>query len=419
MTQDQAFTILESGANVFLTGPAGSGKTYVLNKFIAEQRARGKVVAVTASTGIAATHMDGVSIHSWAGIGIHETLSLGQAKAIAAKEKVADAIKSADILVIDEISMLDRFRLDAVQTVCMIARQSPLPFGGLQVVLCGDFFQLPPINRNGTEAHFAFKSNAWHAMNIQVCYLQEQHRQEDGPFLRLLKAIRNNSIDEEHVELLQTRMNAKIKSGIKPTRLYTHNIDVDAINQRELAALPGDEEVFPMYSEGPKKLIESLVKGCLAPEELVLKVGAAVMFVKNNFAKGYVNGTLGTVVSFDDEGMPLVKTFSGKEIQVELSSWEMEEPGKEKARIYQLPLRLAWAITIHKSQGMTLDAAEIDLRKSFVQGMGYVALSRVRSLSGISLLGINQIALQISPEVLEFNKRMIQASKALTAPSPI
>jgi ATP-dependent DNA helicase PIF1 len=414
MTQDQAFTILESGVNVFLTGPAGSGKTYVLNKFIANQRAKGKVVAVTASTGVAATHMDGVSIHSWAGIGIHETLSLGQAKAIAAKEKVADAIKSADILVIDEISMLDRFRLDAVQTVCMIARQNPSPFGGLQVILCGDFFQLPPVNRNGTEAHFAFKSNAWHAMDIHVCYLQEQHRQEDGPFLSLLKAIRNNTVDEEHFELLQSRFNAKIRSGIKPTRLFTHNIDVDAINQKELDALTGDEEVFPMYTEGPKKLLELLVKGCLAPEELVLKVGAAVMFVKNNFPKGYVNGTLGTVIGFNTEGAPIVQTFSGKLIEVELSSWEMEEPGKEKARIYQLPLRLAWAITIHKSQGMTLDAAEIDLRKSFVPGMGYVALSRVRSLSGISLLGVNAIAMQISPEVLAFNKRMIAESKSLT-----
>ncbi len=413
MTQDQALTILKTGANVFLTGPAGSGKTYVLNKFVAEMRAQGKNVAVTASTGIAATHMDGVSIHSWAGIGIHESLSLAQAKAIAAKEKTADAIKTADILVIDEISMLDRFRLDAVQTVCMIARQSAHPFGGLQVVLCGDFFQLPPVNRTGPELHFAFKSNAWHAMDIKICYLQEQHRQEDGEFLNLLSAIRGNSVEQEHFELLQTRHNAKIRSGLKPTRLFTHNIDVDLINTKELEKLPGDEEVFPMYSEGPKKLVESLMKGCLAPEELVLKVGAAVMFVKNNFAKGYVNGTLGVIERFDAEGNPLVKTFSGKEILVEQASWGIEEPGKEKAKIYQLPLRLAWAITIHKSQGMTLDAAEIDLRKSFVEGMGYVALSRVRSLSGISLLGVNEMSMRINKEVIEFNKKIAKESKIL------
>jgi hypothetical protein len=192
-----------------------------------------------------------------------------------------------------------------------------------------------------------------------------------------------------------------VEGDIRPTKLYTHNIDVDAINERELKTLPGEEVVYEMEGKGKDVLLDFLKKSCLAPGTLRLKDNAIVMFVKNNFEVGYVNGTLGIVERFDDEGLPVVRLKDGKTIHVKREVWMIDEDGEILAEAYQLPLRLAWAITVHKSQGMSLDAAEIDLSKSFVPGMGYVALSRVRSLSGLKLMGLNEVARRVSDAVLE------------------
>ena len=168
-----------------------------------------------------------------------------------------------------------------------------------------------------------------------------------------------------------------------------------------------------MRSSGARHLVAALKSNCLAPENLVLKNGAAVMFVKNNFEKGYVNGTLGEVADFNDDGLPIVRTNSGRKITAEPASWSIEENGRALARVSQLPLRLAWAITVHKSQGMSLDAAQVDLSKSFEYGMGYVALSRVRTLAGLKLAGMNEVALKVNPEILELDKKLAEASQKI------
>src|SRR5690606_668919 len=178
----------------------------------------------------------------------------------------------------------------------------------------------------------------------------------------------------------------------KPTKLYSHNIDVDAVNAAELAKIDQEVRYFDMRMTGQPQVIQTLVNSCLAPQRLELKIGAQVMFVKNNFEKGYVNGTIGQVVGWDGDGFPVVQTIDGRTIYTEQASWKVEEDGRTRAELAQLPLRLAWAITIHKSQGMSLDAAEIDLSKSFVPGMGYVALSRVRTLEGLRIKGMNNVA---------------------------
>jgi ATP-dependent exoDNAse (exonuclease V) alpha subunit len=408
MTQLEALDILKSGANVFLTGPAGSGKTFVLNQF-AEYLKKNKVpTAITASTGIAATHLGGLTIHSWAGIGIKESLSSQDIKEIKNNDKVAERIAKAEVLIIDEISMLPPNVLEMVNYVCQAVRQSMRPFGGLQFVACGDFFQLPPITRDGGEKKFAFDSEAWQKADLKICYLEEQHRQEDDNYLRILNEIRADNVSPWAREKLLCRLNQEVFDWDKPTKLYTHNVDVDRINKQELGRIIGKPKTYDMTAKGAKNLIENLKRGCLAPEELVLKIGAIVMFVRNKFSGNstiYANGTMGKVVGFTGSNMPVVLTKNGK-IEVDRASWTIEVNGETKAEIIQLPLKLAWAITIHKSQGLSMDAAEIDLSACFEPGMGYVALSRVRTLGGLKLLGINELSLRVSERILQFDKEI-------------
>lgn len=431
MLQKEALDILKLGRNVFLTGAAGSGKTHTLRAYINWLHENEIEVAVTASTGIAATHIGGVTIHSWSGLGIRDRLTEYDIETMEEKKNLWKRYQQTKVLIIDEISMLHHFRFDMLDRLARSFKREPdKPFGGMQIVLCGDFFQLPPVHRQGEQpAYFAYQSDIWKKMDLKVCYLTEQHRQNDDSYLSLLNDIRGACVEDDSLQYLRDRYKKEIDPelfpDIVPTKLYSHNADVDAINNAELDKLGrsangqmkgGDdfrERTFFMETKGKSNLVEALVKSCLAPEELRLKVGARVMFVRNNQEKGYANGTLGVVVGFDKEasadllnvgsGVPIVRIANGREIHADRESWMIEEDGKIKAEISQIPLRLAWAITIHKSQGMSLDAAEIDLSKSFVAGMGYVALSRVKSLAGLKLVGFSHSALQIHPEILEFD----------------
>jgi len=406
------------GANVFLTGAPGAGKTYVLNQFIKRAQRAGKRVAVTASTGIAASHLNGTTIHSWSGLGILDELHDDDARKLGGSDKLIKRYNAADILVIDEVSMLHGYRLDMINRLAKILRASDAPFGGLQVVLVGDLFQLPPVSRTSNVADFVHLSNAWTELNPQICYITEQHRQQnhDG-LLELLEAMRQGTVEEHHGELLTQRINQRPAEDMVVTRLYSHNIDVEAINQRHLAALPGKRYVYQMVTKGSKAKLEQLAKGLLVPPELELKLGAEVMFVANNFAEGFVNGSRGQVVDFKND-QPVVRLLNGRALTVEPHSWSLSEDGRVRAEVSQLPLRLAWAITIHKSQGMSLDAAEIDLRRAFTPGMGYVALSRVRSLSGLYLQGLNAMAMKMHPQIYEFDAQARQASRQLATDTP-
>ncbi len=414
MTQKEALDILKMGHNVYLTGAAGSGKTHLLNDYIEYLKSHDVDVGVTASTGIASTHLGGTTIHAWSGIGVRDRISEHELEGMEEKSYLWKRFERARVLIIDEISMLHHFRLDLVDRVLRFFKRNEHPFGGLQVILCGDFFQLPPVSRQGEiPAQFIYKALAWEALDLKVCYLHEQFRQREDGLLSILNAIRKNDIDDGVMEQLRSRYNkepsVKLKD-IRPTKLYTHNINVDEINHHHLGELLGKSHTYTMTERGKGPLLEVLKKSCLAGEKIVLKTGAQVMFIKNNFDAGYVNGTLGKVVAFDHLG-PIVETLSGKHITVANESWRVEEEGKVKAEISQIPLRLAWAITVHKSQGMSLDAVEVDLSKSFERGMGYVALSRVRTIDGLKLLGLNNMALQVHPEILEFDQELLSRSK--------
>lgn len=412
MTQAQALDILKTGGNIFLTGEPGAGKTYVINQYIAWLEACGLKVAVTATTGIAATHIGGMTIHAWSGIGTKDELTSYDLEHVLTREKVVKRVRDAHVLVIDEISMLDGKHVDSVNRICKLIRQRPTEaFGGLQVVLVGDFFQLPPVTRQGQDMRYAFESLAWNEAQFLPCYLTEQYRQEDELFLSLLKSIRANEIEEDHYTLLAEQKDIAYEE-IEPTRLYTHNADVDAVNAGKLKELSGTTHKFLMQTRGQKQIVEALIKNCLSPQVLELKEDAMVMCTKNNFEAGYVNGTLGRVVAFDAEGLPIIEVAGGRRITIKPTTWEYAEEKKVLAEIEQLPLRLAWAITVHKSQGMSLDAAEIDLSRAFVYGQGYVALSRVRSLAGLKMLGMHPNALQVDPKVVATDQQFRRESEA-------
>jgi len=404
MKQTEALEILKMGHNAFITGAAGSGKTHLLNEYIRYLREHGAVIGITASTGIAATHMGGQTIHAWSGLGIRDVLTPYDLEAMEEKSYLWKRFEEARVLIIDEVSMLHHFRLDLVEEIARFFKRNNKPFGGMQVILCGDFFQLPPISRSGEEkARFAYHSEAWKNLDLKICYLEEQHRQNDVAYLEVLNAIRNNAVSPALIERLNTRRDERWSGTTEQTKLYTHNADVDAENMRELEKLPGEMFEYQMTSKGKENIVATIKKGCLAPENLFLKNGARVMMVKNNFEEKYANGTLGTVLECDEDGIT-VETFNGRTIVVKPATWKIEEDGKTKAEITQYPLRLAWAITVHKSQGMSLDAAEVDLSQAFEKGMGYVALSRVRTLEGLTLKGLNTTALAVDPEVFELDR---------------
>jgi len=421
MTQNQALSVLKTGATVFLTGEPGAGKTHTINEYVRYARLHGMQVAVTASTGIAATHIGGMTVHSWSGIGIKTALEKRDLNALAKNKHISARVKQADILVIEEISMLSAQTLSLVDSVVRSVKQNPLPFGGMQVVFVGDFFQLPPIikqevvsqQQTGKQltfmsqftpshsARFSYDAPVWKEMQPKVCYLTEQHRQDDPAYLSVLSAIRSNVLNDSHLQELEKRKVVYRAAPSNAPKLFSHNANVDQVNTEVLSKINASPKTFQMSSSGKEALVSSLQKSCLSPEKLCVKVGASVMFTKNNQKEGFINGTLGVVEAFDSEsGFPIVRARDGRSICAEPMDWMLEENGETLAKITQVPLRLAWAITVHKSQGMSFDEALIDLRGVFEFGQGYVALSRVRRFSGLYLLGWNERAFHMHPEVL-------------------
>lgn len=398
MNQGLALEIMLTGESVLLTGPAGAGKTFVLNQFIRIAKSQGKHVSVTATTGLAATHLGGTTIHAWAGIGVQDHLPGGFAEHVSKGRR--EIIEKTDVLVIDEISMLHDYRLDMVDEACRLVRRKDEPFGGIQIIMSGDFFQLPPVNRDDSRmGGFVVHSNAWDELDPTICYLEEQHRQDDEVLLDILNALRAGDVRRHHAEKLLSRVGIDAPEDTVLTELHTVNLDVDRINEARLDSLSGDELFYTQVTTGATNYVESLQRSVLAPEVLRLKKGALVMAVKNAPDRKYANGSIGTVIDFEPATeYPIVEFRNGRTVSMQPDTWELRDGDKKRASITQIPLRLAWAITVHKSQGMTLDAARIDLRKAFVEGMGYVALSRVKNVDSLFLTGINRMALQISED---------------------
>jgi len=414
--QKQAVYALEDGENIFISGSAGTGKSYLLQYLKANYSDSG--LHITASTGIAAVHVGGQTLHSWAAIGLGNLPSEQIIENLfsAKFSRVRRKLKLAKMLAIDEISMISAPVFDLINELLKAVRQSEKPFGGLQLILFGDFLQLPPVNRDNQLSdnyQFCFQSKAWKELRPKPIMLKTVFRQEDKNFVKLLNNIRFGQIDDDDILTLKSRINLPEKvSAIKPTILASHNAQVDAINQLELKKITSNSQTFSAKFSGDATKIDFLRKNCLASEKLDLKVGAQVMMLKNTHQKeGVINGSLGVIREFSKKtNYPIVEFNNGALLTIAPEVWALEKFDVEKreivteAEMSQVPLLLAWAITIHKSQGMTLDKVKCDLSKVFADGQIYVALSRVKTLDGLHIDGLDFNRIRANPDIIEFYK---------------
>ncbi len=425
--QQAALEAVQRRENIFLSGPAGSGKSTLVAAIVAWASKAGLVCDVAAMTGCAALLLGSKAktLHSWAGIG----LGRGTAEALA-----ADILKSpfakkrwkrADILVVDEISMMPPDLFEKLSQVGKRVRGGCQPWGGLQLILCGDFYQLPPVSKDFTTgSRFAFESPAWAAAKLTPVLLSRIERQTDQAFQKLLNEARVGRLSEESIQTLKSRQGLNWRQQmIRPTLLFSKNADVDTINQANLAALEKPIHTYEAktvverpegdaHTEIPTgDLLERLVQRMDADSSYVptleLCEGCQVMLVYNMaMEKGLVNGSRGVVVGFRPDGIPIVQFLHGDPVGIEPIEWVSNDSAALK-RI-QIPLRVAYAVTIHKSQGATLDCALVDIGSStFECGQAYVALSRVRDLESLYVWNFQPARVKADPKVDAFYRSLL------------
>lgn len=392
--QQQAYNYIANGENVFITGGGGVGKSALI-KYIYQHFRDHKKIACTSTTGTSAILIGGMTLHSYLGIGLGTAKVDSLVKKIRSRPVIRQRWQELDMLIIDEISMLSPELFEKLdQIACRLKRKSLLkgknpPFGGIQLILSGDFCQLRCVNSET----FCFESEAWKKCITQTVNLTEIIRQEDKTFQKCLNEIRLGNVSQETRNVIQSRVKASIKNdlGIKPTRLYSMNYQVDQVNSKKIKQLierNGEVYEYPIeYTLKNKKMkLDRLKRHKSAVENLELTTNCQVMLICNlDLESGLANGSRGVVTGFEGN-FPIVKFMDGSSHLINYYTWEIEENDKKIGEICQLPLKLAYAFSIHKSQGATLDCVKIDLSNIFDFGMGYVALSRVRNLSGLSIV---------------------------------
>ena len=406
------------GKNIFITGPGGTGKSYLLSVLVKELKKVGRRVTVTAMTGCAALllELQAKTLHAWAGIGLGrgsiDSLVSGIVQHYPRKKRWTHT----DCLIVDEISMLTPGLLETLDKIGRFVRKKQEPMGGLQVIFVGDFYQLPPVSRDTPQAPdrtFAFQTPVWSQIIEETHQLRTIFRQQDPAFQRILGEARQGALSPESIALLESRKNMAWKGQlIRPTLLFTRNADVDAINCKQFNKLPSEIHTFvarTVLTGGKKEadykeVIEKMDRDAPYTANLELKVGAQVMLLTNlNFEAGLVNGSRGVIKDFcETTGNPMVQFLPTlAPIRIEAHKWESDtEPPFSRE---QIPLRLAYSVTIHKAQGASLDSALVDIGPAtFEYGQAYVALSRVRSLAGLWVYDLDPRAFRVHPAVREF-----------------
>ena len=456
-SQMEALYYLFRGDNVLLCGSAGTGKSWVINKFREvitnfHQEYCEFTVATTASTGVAALLLNGQTIHSWSGLKIQKgPFDRSTIYKIMEKENrgweafVKPKLVNVDCLIIDEISMLPSYFLTNLDLLLRVVRKSEEAFGGVQIVFVGDFLQLPPVVKKGEknllgqplDGSYCYLAkdergvNIFEKCHLKYCYLDKSVRSQDNKLTYLLNAIRNENIDPIAIEYLDSRF---IPEPPKKTymKLFTLNKNTDQYNLKRLAELPGEEQVYKVEYDKSDEDAVKLVKQ-LKLTDLHLKVGATVMLTSNNAVPDpfCVNGSIGVVTKLGKESA-LVRFNDGLEREIprivrktkeqrvvfnfETQQYEFIDDNDDTSKIRYLPLKLAWAITVHKSQGQTFDGVSINLNQAFVPGLGYVALSRAKTLDSIVLAGsysyLSPKALAIDPQAKKITDEIIEKAKA-------
>ncbi len=410
--------LVKSGENVFITGHAGTGKSYILERL----KEQFKKLVVTSTTGIAAVNIKGQTIHSWAGIGLCRYSVENIVKNIMTKKPtIRRQIEKCNILAIDEISMLNIKAFEYVDKVLRLVRENNAPFGGIQVVFLGDFFQLPPVEmEENVEFSYCFESPVWGELKLKNILLTENHRQNEENFIKALSDMRVNNLTAEDIKLLNTRNTAI--SGKNPDILHIFSTNKEADNYNEVmfnalnsktaeflakdGVLRGKGYVYENLDEREQTVLEIFNKTCRAEKLIKLKTGARVMLLVNlDFKAGLVNGSCGSVLALNEDGVT-VEFDNGTIREIGRETFEYYYNDKVIATREQFPLKLAYAVTIHKSQGMTLEKLYVDCKRIFERGQAYVAMSRVKTLSGLYLENFSKELVLSDEKVVEFYKNL-------------
>lgn len=404
LTEEQAriLNAVLNGKNVFFTGSAGTGKSFLLRKIISALPP--DVTMATASTGVAACHIGGITLHQFAGVGLG-TGTKERCIQLASRPSAASIWKKTKHLVIDEISMVDGDFFDKIETVARHVRRTERPFGGIQLILCGDFFQLPPVSKTNDKPKFCFQSEAWQKCVHFNFELNIVHRQKDEAFVKILNSVRIGRVTDDIVDILKETAKQKIESnGVLATRLCSHVKEADEINEFQLNELTGESKTYTAL-DSDSSMTFMLDQQLPIPGKLVLKVGAQVMLMKNiNVNSGLVNGARGVVINFKND-IPVIQLRSGTHYEAKMEKWAIKTSSGAIIHRKQVPLKLAWAFSIHKSQGLTLDCVEMCLSRVFDAGQSYVALSRAQSLQSLRVLDFNSQQVWANTAVLEFYKK--------------
>jgi len=410
-TAHDVLNLLRQGRNVFLTGPGGVGKTYITNQVISMLDDYGfdpTRVAVTASTGVAALNLNGRTIHSFSGMGTQTNARYAETLRLKPNWNfTAGRLRHCQFVIIDECSMLRGDQFALLSKIFQNATKRLQPFGGIPLLLIGDFLQLTPVIKSGERVKhkWIFKTPEWHACEFEILNLTKVHRQTDEDFIKALHHLRMGECPDWVNELILSRTPSSGKRYLKPVRLYPCNCDVNMENRLELKKLPGPQRKYTGKGTGVHQgFIDTMAKTCLAGQVLHLRPGTQVMALNNDLEQRYVNGSTGRVVDFTEGQLPIVRlTDSGEEVVFNFHTWAMNDVNDKVLATYtQMPLKLSYAMTAHKAQGMTVDCAHVSCANSFAEGQIYVALSRVKSLDGLFVSGWNRKLLKADQQAVDF-----------------